>query len=67
MQFSGGPGCRGQIAAAVIRLPVHLLSLGTNLRVMLGYEVSIWGELDKRYDRKLWIVEPVTPAAYPPA
>lgn len=20
-----------------------------------------------RYDRKLWIVEPVTPAAYPPA
>ena len=22
---------------------------------------------DTRYDRKLWIVEPVTPAAYPPA
>jgi hypothetical protein len=21
----------------------------------------------ERYDRKLWIVEPVTPAAYPPA
>jgi len=42
-QFSAGSGRRGQTASAVIRLPVHLLSLGTNLqvRVMFVYEVFI--------------------------
>jgi len=35
---------------------------GDDATLMLSYEKEFG-----RYDRKLWIVEPVTPAAYPAA
>ena len=41
----------------------RLRTLLTLVGVIIGTQVVV---AIARYDRKLWIVEPVTPAAYPP-
>jgi hypothetical protein len=44
---------------------VPLLAVGA--LAVPGLLLSVLLGIAERYDRKLWIVEPVTPAAYPPA
>jgi len=52
---------------SAVRGLLALFGVRRNPRLRSGIEVTRIMLVRWKYDRKLWIVEPVTPAAYPPA